>query len=56
MKLESLLNQLEQVRAEYEAHDFEEYSREYRGKVIIQKLVEYIGNPKIEEAINDIPF
>lgn len=56
MKLESLLNQLEQVRAEFEAHDFEEYSESYRGKVIIQKLLDYIGNPKLEEKINEICF
>lgn len=56
MKLESLLNQLEQIRVEYEGHDFEEYSEGYRGKVIIQKLLDYIGNPKIEEKINEIPF
>lgn len=56
MKLENLLAQLEQIRAEYEAHDFEEYSESYRGKVIIQKLLDYIGNPKIEEKINEIPF
>lgn len=56
MKLESLLNQLEQVRAEFEAHDFEEYSESYRGKVIIQKLLDYIGNPKIEEKVDEISF
>lgn len=56
MKLESLLNQLEQVRAEFEAHDMEEYSESYRGKVIIQKLLDYIGNPKVEEKIDEICF
>lgn len=56
MKLESLLHQLEQVRIEFEAHDFEEYSESYRGKVILQKLLDYIGNPRIEEKINEIPF
>lgn len=56
MKLETLLNQLEQIRAEYEESDFEQYSESYRSKVIIQKLLDYIGNPKIEEKINEICF
>lgn len=56
MKLESLLHQLEQVRVEFENHDMEEYSEGYRGKVIIQKLLDYIGNPKIEEKVDEICF
>lgn len=56
MKLENLINQLEQIRAEYEAADFDQYSESYRGKVIIQKLLDYIGNPKVEEKVNEIPF
>lgn len=56
MKLESLLNQLEQVRVKFEEKDMEEFSEGYRGKVILQLLIDFIGNKKIEEKINEICF
>lgn len=56
MKLDSLLNQLEQIRLEFERADMEEINEGHRGKIIIQKLLDYIGNPKIEEKIDEICF
>jgi hypothetical protein len=53
MKLEGLLNQLEQLRAQAEIENFE---GDLVSTSIIKLLVDYIGNPKVEEAINEIPF
>ena len=56
MKLDALISQLETVRVRVENGEFEEFDEGYIEKVILQLLIEYIGNPKIEEAINEIPF
>lgn len=56
MKLTDLLYRLEQVRAQQEAGAFEDFDDGYIEKVLLQLLIEYIDNPKIEEAINEIPF
>lgn len=56
MKLDSLLAQLENIKAEFESSDFEQISEDHRSKIILQLLLDYINNPKVEEAVNDIPF
>lgn len=56
MKLDSLLKQLENTRVSFETEDFEAIPETLRGKILIQLLLDYIGNPKIEEKINEIPF
>ena len=53
MKLDGLLNQLEQLRAQAELENLES---DLVSLSIIKLLVEYIANPKIEEAINEISF
>lgn len=56
MKLESLLVRLEQARVEFDVKDMEELTQIMRRDAIILLLVEYIGNPKIEEKINEMVF
>lgn len=56
MKLDSLLAQLEQLRISVEAGDYADYSEGYVGKVILQKLIEFTGNKKIQEKVDEIPF
>lgn len=56
MKLSSLVNQLEQIRLRANNGEFQEFSEGYAGKVVLQLLLDYIGNPKIEEKVNEIPF
>jgi hypothetical protein len=59
MKLESLLAQLELIRLEADtSKDFDdrEGTDLYFSKKVILTLINYVGNQKVEEAINDIPF
>lgn len=56
MKLESLLARLEQTKVEFNEKDMEQLNEMMRRDAIILLLVEYIGNPKIEEKINDLVF
>lgn len=56
MKLESLLSRLEQIKTAEENGQFFDLSEGYVEKLIIQALLDYLGNAKIEEAVNEIPF
>lgn len=53
MKLETLLTQLERTR---ELSEADQWDSEMVMLIIIDRLVAYIGNPKVEEKINEIPF
>lgn len=53
MKLESLLNRLDNLRA---AAENDEFQREVMTHLIIVDLLEYIGNPKVSEAVDEIIF
>jgi hypothetical protein len=53
MKVEQVLSQLGRIRIDSENNDVD---HEIVARAILQLLIEYIGNKKIEEAINDIPF
>jgi len=54
MKLDSLLNQLElfRIRCEENTNDFDSTLK----VELINMLVEYIGNDKIKNKIEEIPF
>lgn len=52
MKIEELLKELDHLRTTSE----EEYDKEMQIIKLILLLVQYINNPKISEAIDDIPF
>lgn len=56
MKLESLMAELENVRNRAETSEFQELSERYVPALIVDILVKYIGNKKVEEAVNEIPF
>lgn len=56
MKLDGLINQLESVRLRAEQGEFQEFGEGYTEKIILQLLLDYLGNKKIEEAVNEIPF
>jgi hypothetical protein len=56
MKLDSLLARLNQIKAAEENGEFGDFEPDHVSKVIIQALIEYLNNPKIEEAINEISF
>ena len=53
MKLESLLAQLENIKVGAEVDKWE---AELVTLAILELLVRYINNPKVEEKINDITF
>lgn len=56
MKLESALARLEQIRVGAENNEYQEFGDAYVDKLIIQLLLDFIGNKKLEEKINEIPF
>lgn len=58
MKLDSLINQLEQVRVRAESGEFKEdgFDDGYVAKIILQLLLDYLGNKRIEEKVDEIPF
>lgn len=51
MKIDSLLFQLEEVRKQ--AEDFDDEGIPFQ---IIDLLLDYIGNDKIKEKVDEIPF
>lgn len=52
MKLEFVMKQLESIRLNAEENELSELIKIQ----IIGCLVDYIGNEKIREAVNEIPF
>jgi hypothetical protein len=56
MKLESVIARLEQIRVSAENGEYQEFSEGYTEKLIVQTLIEFIGNKKVEDKINEIPF
>jgi hypothetical protein len=58
MKIETLLYKLEDVRVKAETDEFDTFADKnaFIAKVILQLLLEYLNNPRIEEAVNDISF
>jgi hypothetical protein len=55
MRLDTLLAELECIRMQ--AEDLEDVvDPDLILLSILDRLLEYIDNPKVEEAINDIPF
>lgn len=56
MKIESLMARLEQIRVGAENGEYQEFNEGYTEKLIVQVLIEYIGNKKVEDKINEIPF
>lgn len=55
MKLEGLLSELERIKLRAEDAN-ENLDSDLVTKVILQLLLDYINNPKVEEAVNEIPF
>lgn len=53
MKLSELLNGLDNIKA---GNDNEKWEPELVTIAILELLVRYIGNPKVEEKINEIHF
>jgi len=53
MKLQELLNGLDNIKA---GNDNEKWEPELVTISILELLVRYIGNPKVEEKINEISF
>lgn len=53
MKLEELINGLENIKA---GNDSEKWEPELVILAILELLVRYIGNPKVEDKINEIHF
>lgn len=56
MKIESLIDKLEQTRLAAENGEFQEYGEGYPAKLILQLVLEYVGNKKIQEKVDEIPF
>jgi len=56
MKLDGLLQNLENVRLQSEAGSLKEFGEGYTALVILQLLVDFIGNKKIQEKIDEISF
>lgn len=54
MNLESLLKRLDQIHLDAENDEAPELGLTHTA--VIMALVEYIGNKKVEEKINEIPF
>jgi hypothetical protein len=53
MKLQELLTGLDNIKA---GNDNEKWEPELVTIAILELLVRYIGNPKVEEKINEIHF
>lgn len=53
MKLQELLNGLDNIKV---GNDSENWDSNLVTLAILELLVRYIGNPKIEEKINEITF
>lgn len=53
MKLQELLNGLDNIKA---GNDNENWEPELVTIAILELLARYIGNPKVEEKINEIHF
>lgn len=53
MKLDELLNGLDSIKA---GNDSEKWEPELVTLAILELLVRYIGNPKVEDKINEIHF
>lgn len=53
MKLEGLLNELENIKA---GNDNENWDRDLVTIAIIEALVRFINNPKVEAKIDEITF
>ena len=56
MKLDAFLNQLENTRIKFEVEDFETIPEDLRAKILLQMLIDFVGNKKIEDKINEIAF
>lgn len=56
MKLENVLARLEQIRVDAENNEYQGFGDAYVDKLIIQSLLDFIGNKKLEEKIDEIPF
>ena len=53
MKLELLIHSLESLQASAENH---EYERDIVMLMLLKDLLEYIDNPKVSDAVNEIVF
>lgn len=53
MKLDELLNGLDNIKA---GNDNENWDKDLVILAILELLVRYIGNPKVEEKIDEITF
>lgn len=53
MKLQELLNGLDNIKA---GNDNEKWEPDLVQLAILELLVRYIGNPKVEEKIDEITF
>lgn len=56
MKLESVIARLEQIRISVENNEYEDFSEGYVYMLIIQVLLDFIGNLKVEGKVNEIAF